>query len=97
MVKHVVMFRLQGDEAECRAAALAFKEAIEALPAVIEPLQRVTVGLNENPAEQWHIVLIADLPTLADVALYSQHPAHLAAASLLTPVKSARACVDFTY
>ncbi len=95
MVKHIVMFKLTGTPEERREVASRFKAALEALPAVIEPLQAIEVGLNENPAEDWDVVLTATLPTMADVAVYATHPAHVAAAGLLAGHKEARACVDY--
>ena len=95
MTKHIVMFKLQGSDEERRESALRFKAALDALPEQIDVLQSIEVGLNENPAEDWDIVLTAIVPTLADVATYAQHPAHLAAAALIKDVKQARACVDY--
>ena len=95
MVKHIVMFKLTGTADERRAVAQAFMDALVKLPAVIEPLQSIEVGINENPAESWDVVLTATLPTMADVDVYAKHPAHVAAAGLLAGHKVARACVDY--
>lgn len=95
MVKHIVMFKLTGTADERRAVAQAFMDALVKLPAVIEPLQSIEVGINENPAETWDVVLTATLPTMADVDVYAKHPAHVAAAGLLAGHKEARACVDY--
>lgn len=64
MVKHIVMFKLTGTADERRAVAQAFMDALVKLPAVIEPLQSIEVGINENPAESWDVVLTATLPTI---------------------------------
>ena len=53
------------------------------------------VGINENPAEEWDVVLTAVVDKMADVAVYANHPAHVAAAGLLAGHKEARACVDY--
>lgn len=97
MVKHIVSFKLSGTPAERREVAGRFKAALEALPAVIEPLQSIEVGLNQNPDEDWDVVLTAVVPTMADVAVYAKHPAHVAAAGLLAGHKEARACVDYEF
>ncbi len=96
MVKHIVTFRLTGSTAERLAVAQRFKAALEALPGQIDVLQSIEVGINENPNEQWDVVLTAVVPTLADVATYAAHPAHVAAAALLAGHKADRACVDYT-
>lgn len=96
MVKHIVSFKLTGSAEECKAVATAFKEALLKLPQVIEPLQSMEVGINENPTETWDVVLTATVPTMADVEVYAKHPAHVAAASLLAGHKADRACVDYS-
>lgn len=96
MVKHIVTFKLRGTDAQRRAAAEQFKAALEALPAQIDVLRAIEVGLNENPAETWDVVLTATVDTLADVDTYAKHPAHVAAAAIIAPVKESRACVDYT-
>lgn len=95
MVKHIVCFKLTGTAEERHEAALRFKEALEGLPAVIEPLESIEVGINANPAESWDVVLTATLPTMADVEVYARHPAHVAAAAIIAPCKESRACVDY--
>ena len=67
------------------------------LPAVIPCLESMEVGINENPAETWDLVLTAVVPTMADVDVYAKHPAHVAAAAIIAPVKDSRACVDYEF
>lgn len=95
MVKHIVMFKLTGDVATRRAVAEKFAQALRDLPAQIEVLQSIEVDLNENPGEDWDVVLTAIVPTMADVETYAKHPAHVAAAGLLAGHKELRACVDY--
>lgn len=95
MTKHIVMFKLQGSDELRREVALRFKAALVALPEQIDVLKSIEVALNENPAEDWDIVLTAIVPTMADVATYAKHPAHVAAASIIKDVKQLRACVDY--
>lgn len=97
MVKHIVMFRFRDDvsEDERRAAREAFKQGIEALPAVIPFIRDVYVGFNTNPAEQWDICLESAFDSLDDVRAYSTHPAHKAVAVALMQHIAQRACVDY--
>lgn len=97
MVKHIVTFKLTGTDAERREVSAKFKAALEALPAQIDVLQSIEVGINQNPAESWDVVLTAIVPTMADVAIYARHPAHVAAAGLLAGHKDSRACVDYEF
>lgn len=97
MVKHIVSFKLKGSPEERFEVARRFKEALEALPSVIEPLQSIEVGINENSSEDWDVVLTAVVPTMEDVSVYAKHPAHVAAASIVGPHKESRACVDYQF
>ncbi len=74
-----------------------FKDALLALPGQIDVLESMEVGINENPAEEWDVVLTAVVPSMADVAVYANHPAHVAAAGLLAGHKEARGCVDYEF
>lgn len=95
MVKHIVSFKLTGTDEERRAVAEKFKAALLELPQSIDVLRSMEVGINENPAESWDIVLTATVDTMSDVEIYAKHPAHVAAASLLAGHKGDRACVDY--
>ena len=93
MVKHIVMFKLGGDSAE--KTAVEFKNALEALPSQISCLKNIEVGINQNPAEAWTVVLSATITSMAEVEVYAKHPAHVAAAALIADCKLDRACVDY--
>ena len=95
MVKHIVTFKLKGTPAERREAAEKFAEALRRLPEEIEVLRAMEAGVNDNPAEDWDVVLTATLDRMEDVDVYARHPAHVAAASIVLPLKEARACVDY--
>ena len=97
MVKHLVLFKLKDEvpAAQKEAAMLAFKQAIEALPAKISVIRKIEVGLNMNPGEVWNIALYSEFDTLDDVKFYAAHPDHVAAGKLLAEVKESRACVDY--
>lgn len=97
MVKHIVTFKLTGTPEERRRVAEAFRDALLQLPSQISVLRSIEVGINANPAESWDVVLTALVPAMADVEVYSKHPAHVAAASLLTGHKADRACVDYEF
>ena len=97
MVKHIVCFKLKGSSEVRREIAERFKHALLELPSIIDVLQSMEVGINENTAEDWDVVLTAVVPTMADVAVYAKHPAHVAAAGIIAPLKADRACVDYEF
>ncbi|MBD5356465.1 MAG: Dabb family protein [Bacteroides sp.] len=96
MVKHIVTFKFKGDEQQRKEVAQKFAEALLQLPEQIEQLISIEVGINENPKETWDLVLTATAASLEDVAIYSAHPAHVAAVQIIAPYKEERACVDYT-
>lgn len=75
--------------------SVEFTAALRALPAQIPCLESIEVGINQNPAERWDVVLTAVVPTLADVDVYAKHPAHVAAAAIVAPYREDRGCVDY--
>lgn len=97
MVKHIVCFKLKGSSEVRREVAERFKHALLELPSIIDVLQSMEVGINENTAEDWDVVLTAVVPEMKDVEIYAKHPAHVAAASIVGPHKEARACVDYYF
>lgn len=95
MVKHIVSFKFKGSNDERLKVARLFSDALMKLPEQIEVLQSMEVGINENPSEDWDLVLTAIVPTMDDVAVYAKHPAHVAAAAIIADHKLDRACVDY--
>ncbi len=98
MVRHIVMFSLEGPRNEVAAAAAKFKTAIEALPAVMPQwLLSAQVGINDGPAAgNWTVVLTADCPDYESLAAYSAADAHLACVAIIKPNVKSRACVDYS-
>lgn len=98
MLRHIVLFALEGFESpEQRAAHLEhIKRSLERLPEVIAPLESLSVHLNENPAEAYDFALEAIVPSLEELPAYAQHPEHLRIVQeLIKPYLKQRACVDF--
>ena len=96
MVKHIVMFRLNGDENTRHDLARRFKEAIEALPALIPQLNSVEVGINDGTPSNFDIVLTALCDGYAELDTYSAHPEHLKCVAIIKPNIAQRTCVDYT-
>ena len=97
MVKHIVTFKFKGSDEVRKEIARKFADALMALPAQIAELKSIEVGINENPKESWDLVLTATADSLEDVAIYSAHPAHVAAVQIIAPYKEDRACVDLSF
>ncbi len=96
MLKHIVMFRFKGDADERRQTAAEFSESLLALTGRIGALKSIEVGINENPAEQFDLVLTAVVDSIDTLPLYANHPEHVAAVSRVKSRIESRACVDYT-
>lgn len=95
MVKHVVMFKLDGDSAAVAKAAADFKAGLEALPAQIAELKLMEVAVDNSGIEgNWTVTLTALCDNFDDLKAYAGHPAHLACVAIIKPLVAARACVD---
>lgn len=98
MIKHVVMFKLKEFDTpeEKQQKMREIKVRLEELINVIECLKFIQVDFNVNPEESWDLILTTELPTLEDVSIYANHPAHVAVSKeVIAPVKADRACVDY--
>ncbi|MCF0204912.1 MAG: Dabb family protein [Muribaculaceae bacterium] len=95
MVNHVVTFKFKGDAQTRLEVAKKFKAALDELPRLINELQSIEVGINQNPKEDWDLTLTAKVASMEDVATYAVHPAHVAAVQIIKDHKEARACVDY--
>lgn len=99
MIKHIVLFKLKEMEsAEAKMSIMQeFKEALEALKEKISVLRFIEVGINCNPKEDFDIALTTEFNTMEDLAYYATHPDHVAAGKIISEVKIARSCVDYTF
>ena len=95
MVKHIVTFKLKGSPSERLELEQRFRDALVELPSKIDVLKSIEVGLNQNPAETYDVVLTAVVSTLDEVGIYAKHPAHVAAAGIIGGHVEVRACVDY--
>lgn len=96
MIRHIVSWRLAAaDAAQREADARGIKERLEALRGVV-PAERIEVGIDLGELEgNWHVVLVSDFATRADLAAYQAHPQHEEAAAFIRSVVDARSCVDY--
>lgn len=96
MIRHIVSWKLAAEDAAQRGAdAQGVRERLEALRGVV-PAERLEVGIDTGATEgNWHVVLVSDFATEADLAAYQTHPQHLEAATFIRSVVAARSCVDY--
>ena len=84
MVKHVVMFRLEGEAAAVAKAAADFKAGLDALPAQISELKSMEVAIDNSGIEgNWTVTLTAVCNNFDDLKVYAGHSAHLACVAII--------------
>lgn len=96
-VRHVVTWRLSAAEDDLKSEhADAIRAGLQALPALIDGIRSLEVGVNSlNARDNWDLVLIAEYDDADALAHYATHPAHLNVAAFIRSVTSERASVDF--
>ena len=96
MIRHIVMWKLLGDQSARRRNALSMKEKLEGLMGVIPQLKSARVKLCCNPSPDcYDAVFIAEFETLADLAIYQAHPAHMEISAFCKSVRESRAALDY--
>ncbi|MEW6265339.1 MAG: Dabb family protein [Thermodesulfobacteriota bacterium] len=98
MIKHIVFWKLKeaaegGTKAE---NARKMKALLEALPAEIEEIERLEVGLDFSATpDSFDVVLSSEFASRADLETYQKHPAHLKAGEFVKKVRLERKIVDY--
>lgn len=96
-VVHVVSWRLSGttEAARLEQAAIVVA-AVEATRGRVPGLVSIEVGANVVAApEAWDVGAVMVFRSLADLAAYQDHPAHLSLKAVVGPLRSARSQLDF--
>ena len=100
MIRHIVMFKLknQTDEAENSRIKEKIKSMLEALPAQIEVIRSMEVGINVVMSDRaFDLVLVSSFDSLEDLETYRVHPAHQEVVNFISGYKERTAAVDFEY
>lgn len=95
-IRHVVMWKMNGADADERAAQAAeVARLLNGLDGVVPQLRSVFAGANTiYPDANWDVTLVSDFDSVADLEAYQVHPAHEAAAAYIRSVAGGRAAVD---
>ena len=92
MICHIVFWKLKEEHKAQHIAVI--KDQLEALVGVIPGLLDATVGANDNGGE-YDAALVSHFDTKESLALYADHPAHVAVKEFVHSVAIARQSVDF--
>ena len=97
MIKHIVFWRLNGENAERRKAqAQEIKTVLEALNGRIDGLRKLEIGIDfsDTPSSA-HVVLYSELDSREALAAYQTHPEHVKAVAVVKAAASERQLVDY--
>jgi hypothetical protein len=97
MIKHVVMWKMQGPSAqEKQEQAARAKAALQGLAGQIPGMLSLEVGVaNATNADQSDVVLITTHADWAALEGYQKHPEHQLVAKLVSDLRVERRVVDF--
>jgi hypothetical protein len=100
MIKHVVFWRLYGEEHgfDKEASKSLFIDELNKLPAQIENIQSFYVGTNLlDSKESADIILESTFNNIDDLHFYQKHPAHLKFIEKIKHLRYERRVVDYKY
>lgn len=97
VIKHIVMWKVRGDDAATRARNLALlKSEFESLRGRIPGLLQLEVGIDESGVDYaCDAVLYTEFASREALAGYAEHPEHLRVRKRLGDMRSARHQVDY--
>ncbi|MBQ4036392.1 MAG: Dabb family protein [Paludibacteraceae bacterium] len=99
MVKHIVLFKFKSFEsAEEKEQKLKYIQSqLLNLKNIIKEIATMEVGLNGNPKEAFDLALVSTHKSWEDLAVYDQHPDHVAVKKIIKEVLDTRSAADFEF
>lgn len=96
-IKHIVMWKVRGDDAPTRAQNLALlKSEFESLRGRIPGLLQLEVGIDDSRIDYaFDAVLVTEFASREALAAYAEHPEHLRVRRALGDLRIARHQVDY--
>jgi hypothetical protein len=93
MIKHCVAWKVKEDKKE---SCEIIKNTLEALPAKIDVVRHLEVGINVNETPRsYDIILLSQFDSLEDLETYRVHPAHQEAVKIIRARTEGVVAVDF--
>ena len=100
MIKHIVMWKLpeEKDGLKKEEIALKIKASLETLPARIDEIVNLQVGVNFNESDMaYDVCLVTDFKTKEDLNAYQNNEEHLKVAGYIRAVNIGRCVADYEY
>jgi len=100
MIKHIVMWKLpeEKDGLKKSEIAMKIKKSLETLPALIDEIVNLQVGVNFNESDMaYDVCLVTDFKTKEDLDAYQKNEEHLKVATYIRSVNEGRCVADYEY
>ena len=94
MVRHIVMWKFNPG---CEKEMEEFFAGLRSLPAQMDIIKRLEIGVSINEKNNYDAVLITEFETMEDLNSYKNDPRHLKVSALCKAIRSARADVDYEF
>lgn len=97
MIRHIVMWTVEGAGPEDRSATAAeIRAMLETLPGLVPGIRRLEVGVNELAGDQASdLVLITEFDDWHSLADYGVHPEHVKVAERIRQLTTGRMSADY--
>ncbi len=98
MIRHIVLFKMTGDDEAARAHGVAeLARALEPLAEVIPGVRSLRVVADGSGIDfHWHATLVSEHDSWEALAAYQAHPEHVRVLQNVVPrVSSDKAVVDY--
>jgi Stress responsive A/B Barrel Domain len=99
MIKHIVMWKVRGDDAQSRAANIALvQREFESLRGRIPGLLHLEIGVDDSRIDYaCDVVLVTEFDSRLALAAYAEHPEHLRVRRALGDLRTTRHQVDYEF
>ena len=97
MVKHIVMWKLKNEfEGKLKASVtLSLIMELEHLKEKIVQIKALKTALNNNPDNEYDVLLEIEFETMEDLAIYVEHPEHKRIVEILKNIRELKASIDY--
>ena len=98
MIRHIVMFKLKDfpDESGKMTAAHKVIQRLDELPSKINVIRKYEAGSDVRKLSwSYDIVLIMDFDSIADLEVYTIHPAHQDFVTFNKDYSVEKTCIDY--
>lgn len=96
-IKHIVMWRVRGDDEAQRAHnAQLIQREFQSLAGLIPGLLHLEIGIDESRIDYaCDVVLVTEFDSRESLAAYAQHPEHLRVRKAIGDLRTTRHQVDY--